>query len=56
MNIYVGNLSTTVSENDLRDFFQSFGEVYEGVRHQGQVQRRIPRLRLHRDAEQGGGR
>ena len=27
MNIYVGNLSNTVSENDLRDTFQAFGEV-----------------------------
>jgi RNA recognition motif-containing protein len=27
MNIYVGNLSNTVSENDLRDAFQAFGEV-----------------------------
>jgi RNA recognition motif-containing protein len=27
MNIYVGNLSSTVSENDLRDAFQAFGEV-----------------------------
>ena len=27
MNIYVGNLSSTVSENDLRDTFQAFGEV-----------------------------
>ena len=27
MNIYVGNLSTTVSENDLREAFQAFGEV-----------------------------
>lgn len=27
MNIYVGNLSNTVSENDLREAFQAFGEV-----------------------------
>lgn len=27
MNIYVGNLSSTVSENDLRDAFQAFGQV-----------------------------
>ncbi len=27
MNIYVGNLSNTVSENDLRDAFQAFGQV-----------------------------
>ncbi len=27
MNIYVGNLSTTVNENDLREAFQAFGEV-----------------------------
>jgi RNA recognition motif-containing protein len=27
MNIYVGNLSTTVNENDLREVFQAFGEV-----------------------------
>ena len=27
MNIYVGNLSNTVNENDLREFFQAFGEV-----------------------------
>lgn len=27
MNIYVGNLSTTVNENDLREVFQEFGEV-----------------------------
>ena len=27
MNIYVGNLANTVSENDLRDTFQAFGEV-----------------------------
>jgi cold-inducible RNA-binding protein len=27
MNIYVGNLSSTVNENDLRDTFQAFGEV-----------------------------
>jgi len=27
MNIYVGNLSSTVSENDLREAFQAFGEV-----------------------------
>ena len=27
MNIYVGNLSNTVNENDLREAFQAFGEV-----------------------------
>jgi RNA recognition motif-containing protein len=27
MNIYVGNLSNTVNESDLREFFQAFGEV-----------------------------
>ena len=27
MNIYVGNLSSTVSENDLREAFQAYGEV-----------------------------
>jgi RNA recognition motif-containing protein len=27
MNIYVGNLSTAVNENDLREAFQAFGEV-----------------------------
>ncbi len=27
MNIYVGNLSTTVNESDLREAFQAFGEV-----------------------------
>ncbi|MDH4272558.1 MAG: RNA-binding protein [Candidatus Aminicenantes bacterium] len=27
MNIYVGNLPRTFSENDLRETFQSFGEV-----------------------------
>ncbi len=27
MNIYVGNLSSTVNENDLREAFQAFGEV-----------------------------
>jgi RNA recognition motif-containing protein len=27
MNIYVGNLSNGVTENDLRDAFQAFGEV-----------------------------
>jgi RNA recognition motif-containing protein len=27
MNIYVGNLSNTVNENDLREVFQAFGEV-----------------------------
>ena len=27
MNIYVGNLSATVNENDLREAFQAFGEV-----------------------------
>jgi RNA recognition motif-containing protein len=27
MNIYVGNLSNSVSENDLREAFQAFGEV-----------------------------
>ncbi|MEN6560769.1 MAG: RNA-binding protein [Acidobacteriota bacterium] len=27
MNIYVGNLSTTVNENDLREVFQAFGAV-----------------------------
>ncbi len=27
MKIYVGNLSTSVSENDLRESFQAFGEV-----------------------------
>ena len=27
MNIYVGNLSNTVVENDLREAFQAFGEV-----------------------------
>jgi RNA recognition motif-containing protein len=27
MNIYVGNLSTTINENDLREAFQAFGEV-----------------------------
>jgi RNA recognition motif-containing protein len=27
MNIYVGNLANTISENDLREAFQAFGEV-----------------------------
>jgi len=27
MNIYVGNLPNSVSENDLREVFQAFGEV-----------------------------
>jgi RNA recognition motif-containing protein len=27
MNIYVGNLSRSVSDSDLRDTFQAFGEV-----------------------------
>jgi RNA recognition motif-containing protein len=27
MNIYVGNLSNTVNESDLRETFQAFGEV-----------------------------
>jgi len=27
MNIYVGNLSNTVNENDLREAFQAFGQV-----------------------------
>lgn len=27
MNIYVGNLSNGVTENDLREAFQAFGEV-----------------------------
>jgi len=27
MNIYAGNLPTTLTENDLREFFQAFGEV-----------------------------
>jgi RNA recognition motif-containing protein len=27
MNIYVGNLSNGVTENDLRESFQAFGEV-----------------------------
>jgi RNA recognition motif-containing protein len=27
MNIYVGNLSNTVNENDLREVFQAFGQV-----------------------------
>jgi RNA recognition motif-containing protein len=27
MNIYVGNLSNTVNESDLREVFQAFGEV-----------------------------
>jgi RNA recognition motif-containing protein len=27
MNIYVGNLSNSVSESDLREAFQAFGEV-----------------------------
>ena len=27
MNIYVGNLSRTVSEEDLKETFQAFGEV-----------------------------
>lgn len=27
MNIYVGNLSGTVNENDLREAFQAFGQV-----------------------------
>ena len=27
MNIYVGNLPSTVNENDLREVFQAFGEV-----------------------------
>lgn len=27
MNIYVGNLSKPVNENDLRETFQAFGEV-----------------------------
>ncbi len=27
MNIYVGNLSNSVSEDDLREAFQAFGEV-----------------------------
>ncbi len=27
MNIYVGNLSRTINENDLRETFQAFGEV-----------------------------
>ena len=27
MNIYVGNLSSTVNESDLRETFQAFGEV-----------------------------
>ena len=27
MNIYAGNLPTTLSENDLREAFQAFGEV-----------------------------
>jgi len=27
MNIYVGNLPSTVNENDLRDAFQAFGQV-----------------------------
>ena len=27
MNIYVGNLSSGVTENDLREAFQAFGEV-----------------------------
>ena len=27
MNIYVGNLSQQVTENDLRDAFESFGQV-----------------------------
>jgi RNA recognition motif-containing protein len=27
MNIYVGNLANSISENDLREAFQAFGEV-----------------------------
>ncbi len=27
MNIYIGNLAYTVSEDDLRDAFSEFGEV-----------------------------
>ena len=27
MNIYVGNLPSTVNENDLREAFQAFGQV-----------------------------
>ena len=27
MNIYVGNLSRTINESDLRETFQAFGEV-----------------------------
>lgn len=27
MNIYVGNLSSGITENDLREAFQAFGEV-----------------------------
>ena len=56
MNIYVGNISRTATEQDLKDAFAAFGEVSSSSIIKDKFTRREPRFRLRRDAEQGRGR
>ena len=44
MNIYVGNLSHNVSEEDLKQSFGTFWADRISIYCQGQIQRRITRL------------
>ncbi len=56
MNIYVGNISRTATEQDLKDAFAAFGEVSSSSIIKDKFSGEIPRFRVRRDAEQGRGR